>query len=123
MNEITNYISLHHAWKLTLGSAILCAAVSVETGLRGITDIFQLMVYKDQDAKVKGEKERIKYNISADLGNAIFYGLCAANIIPGSAILGASIFTIYSCCVTDSKKSLKDEYLMSKVIGQPCRLL
>lgn len=117
MNTVANYISLHHAWKLTLGSAILCAAVTVETGVRGIYDIFQLMAYKGEDAQ---EKEKIKYNISANLGSALFYGLCAANVIPGSAMLGAAIFATYSCCVTNSQKTIKDEYVLSKMIGQPC---
>lgn len=117
MNTVASYISLHHAWKFTLGSALLCAGVTVETSIRGVYDIFQLMAYKGEDAQ---EKEKIKYNISANLGSALFYGLCAANVIPGSAVLGAAIFSTYSCCVTNSQKTIKDEYVLSKMIGQPC---
>lgn len=50
-------------------------------------------------AAMKGPiTENLQYNLSANLGGAIFYGLCAANPFPGGAALGATIYTIYSFC-------------------------
>jgi hypothetical protein len=120
MNTIANYMSVHHTLQVTLGSAVICAAVAAETGIRSVYDIFKLISLNSEN---QDEKDAVKRNISSNLGSALFYGLCAANIIPGTAIMGAVIFTIYSNCVTDSKKSLQEEYLISKVIAQPCHFL
>lgn len=114
MNKIINYISIHHNMPMTFGSAVICASVTVETGMRGIYDIFKLISLNFKNQK---EKEHIKYSLCVNLGCALFYGFCTANVIPGTAILGALIFTIYSNCVNSSNKSLHDEYLTSKLIA------
>lgn len=112
INNISNYVSVHHASTLTFGSAVICVAASAEMGIRSAIDALKLMGVVE-----KKKDEDASYNFSANLGGALFYGLCAANIIPGTAIVGASIFTIYSICVHSSTKSVEDEYITSKVIG------
>ena len=53
---------------------------------------------------------------SADLGGAIFYGMCATNIVPGSAVVGATIYTVYSFLKISDKRG--GDYLTAFVIGK-----
>ena len=112
INNISNYVSIHHAWNVTFGSAIVCAAASAEMGIRAAIDVLKMMGTIE-----KKQNEDVSYNFSANLGGSLFYGLCAANIIPGTSIVGASIFSIYSVCVYDPKKSVEDQYITTKIIG------
>jgi len=63
----------------------------------------------------RGRNGRALNNLSTDLGGAIFYRCCAVNILPGAAIIGVAIFTIYSISSCDNQ----DAYFTSSVIGKP----
>lgn len=80
-----------------LGSAALCAAGSIEMALR---------IFKDM-------KDGHLDNLSKDLAGALFYGLCAANLAPHTALLGAAIFTVR----TIATYGRDDVYLTMKIYG------
>ena len=93
---------------LTIGSAAICLTAATEMAIKTIFD-------------------KNKENISADLGEALFYGLCATNIIPGSAIAGGIIFSLYSLVYAPTflkeKNTYKSSLLLKNIIKEPATLL
>lgn len=116
MDALGSYVSIHHAWKLTFGSAILCTSATVETAVRGVIDVHKYFTMKTDNRE---EVDKIRKRMSANLGSALFYGICAVNIIPGTALLGAAIFTIYSMFDLNKQYDIKNDYLLSRVVGYP----
>ena len=108
-STISNYVSTNYASKFSLGSAIICGGAAIEMALN---------IFKDINDKAHKRPNAMK-NLSANLGGAIFYGLCAANVISGTAIVGAAIFTIYSLV----KCNDADTYLSSRLIGKSIRYI
>ncbi|WP_420420595.1 hypothetical protein [Simkania sp.] len=89
----------------TLAASSLCAVTACEMAIRTIGDLGN---------KISGSKhEDLDWNLSANLGGAIFYSLCAANLVPGSAKIGALSFSFYS--ITDFSHC-PDRYLTSRII-------
>lgn len=43
INNISNYVSVHHASTLTFGGAIICVAASAEMGIRSAIDALKMM--------------------------------------------------------------------------------
>jgi hypothetical protein len=81
-----------------LGGAALCASGAVEMALRVFKDV------QEQNAD----------NLSKDLAGALFYGLCAANIVPYTAFLGGAIFTLRTIATYEDK----DAYFTMKHYGK-----
>ena len=99
-NIITSYPS-----RFSLGAGFVGGVAALEMFIRIFKDI------KDcRDGEEMGPK-----NLSKDIGGTLFYGLLAANIVPYTAIAGASIFVIYSLLRGDPK-DYPDAYLTSKAI-------
>ena len=73
------------------------------------------MAIKTISELAKPSSKEKSHNISVNLGGTFFYGLAAVNILPCSAIIGATAFAIYSGSETDYKKN--DAYLMTKITG------
>ena len=99
MNLLSNVFNSTSYW--TKGSSALCGIVMGEMGIRTIIDITQ------------NKKE----DLSADLSGALFYGMCASNIVPGFARLGSLVFIIYSYSYgmfTDTSE--RNEYWSSKAV-------
>jgi len=107
MNAIQSVLNAYPGpW--SLGSAILCSAASAEMLIRAATG---RSANNPRDVIADLDSPR---NLSANLGGALFYGLCAANIVPYTAIAGAVIFTGYSLATGANR----DAYSLSKVVHQ-----
>lgn len=111
-NVMTDLSSRSLFYKASFG---INAGIALESTLRLPFDVIEVI----NSANPK-ETETHKWNLSADLGGALFYGACALNVIPYSAILGATIFTIYAIARCNKKKDHKP-YLMAQLIGKPIR--
>ncbi len=115
--SISSYLQLHYISKISVGFGLICCAAVAEMA----SQIF----FKDLPGIIKNrdnhDPETLKkhrYNLSVNLGGSIFYGLCALNYIPATAIIGASIFLIYSTVVCKEK----DAYQTSKCLGNFIRI-
>jgi hypothetical protein len=98
----------------TIGAGVFCGVVCTEIAIRAIHDgVCLLTTTPAPDAL-----DTLKNNFSANLGSAVFYGLCAVNILPGSAAFGAAIFALYS--MGDLKS---DDYLMTKLLNHTYTLI
>lgn len=97
--------------QVTVGAQLasgLCAATAVEMALRLAGNVGSML---------SGDSsEENSYEFSANLGGTLFYGLAAANIIPGSAAGALIIHSIYSVSVYCLYKP-EQNYLSSRVIG------
>jgi len=101
-----NYVG---ASALAIGSGVLCAAAATEMVLQTIGEAVSYL----SNGPVSMN------NVSANIGGAIFYGLCAANIIPGTSFLGAFIFTCYSII----KNHTADDYVLTKFLQHTFTLI
>ena len=110
---IKEYVHNHYPTKAALAGGIICAAAAVEMAILVPYHISQI------HHAANGALEPLKYNLSASLGGAIFYGLCALNIIPRTAAVGASIFTLYSI----SNFQHEGAYLTSRLIGNTVKFI
>jgi hypothetical protein len=105
----TNYFGLTKA--IPVASSLFCGVTAVEMAFRTVADSFQIMQ--------RTNTSRAKANFSADAAGAIFYGLCAANFIPGTPIIGATIFVFRSLATYKDT----DTYLISKFVGKSLRAI
>jgi hypothetical protein len=103
INAIQNYVLT--SYPSTAGKAAfgVCGAIAIESALIALKE---LGAGKIADASV-------------NIGTAVFYGSCAANLIPGSAYVGSVMFTLYS--IANCKE--KDTYLTAMMIGSPIRFV
>ncbi len=99
----------YYSNKWSLGGGVGCAIVAAEMAIRAVGDLIEKGRLEEGQTK-----DSVSRNFSANFGGAIFYGLCAANILPGTAILGSLIFTVYSFAVNKRE----DNYLATKVIRE-----
>jgi hypothetical protein len=90
MNYVNAVLSNYPTY-LSLGGAALCGAGAIEMAARIPKDI----AIRDAD------------NLSKDLAGALFYGLCAANIVPYTAVAGAALFTVWSIGTLDERHAYK----------------
>lgn len=95
-NTITDSYSLRSLTYQCAGAA--CGIVAAEMAIRTVGDLIF---------------HHNKSDLSADLAGTLFYGLCAANIVPYTPIIGTSIFVIYSF----SKWNAKDNYCCTKILN------
>ncbi|WP_420420597.1 hypothetical protein [Simkania sp.] len=101
---VSNFIQTNSYW--TIAASSLCAVTTIEMAIRTIGGL---------GAKISGSDQRSLYeNLKNNLAGTIFYALCAANIVPGSAKLGALVFTSYSAF---SKTPPSEAYLTSIVLN------
>jgi len=98
MNLLTNILNSKSYW--TKCSSTLCGIAAAEMGIRTIVDI------------TKNKKD----DLSADLSGAIFFAICASNIVPGFARGGGIAFVCYSIAADTSKNNA---YWSSKVVSFP----
>lgn len=100
--------------KITVISGVGCAIVATEMALRALGDLKEMFSDKPKDTT--------SYNFSANLGGAIFYGLCATNFIPFTPLIGLSTFVAYSIVTHHSTHfSLisAERYLCANLISKP----
>jgi len=108
MNSIGQLLQ-RYPTRWALGGAAFCGVAAVEMAARTFYDISQL--------RMGGEQ--IQRDLSADLGGTIFYGLCATNVVPYSAVAGAGIFACYSISAYKGQRA----YVVSKVFGETAELI
>src|ERR1700722_13032191 len=113
INSIKDYVHDHYPSKTTMVAGAICAAAAIEMAIHVPYTISQIPHLADW-ALVSA-----KYNLSASLGGAIFYGLCGLNIIPRTAAIGAAIFTLYSI----NTYRQENAYLTSQVIGNSVKFI
>lgn len=103
----------HHIWptNLALAAGTVGTIAVAEMAIRSVGDLMEYF----KESNSEKIKDKALDNLSANLGGALFYGMCATNILPGSAVIGGAIFIIHSIlsCTND------DAYLSSKIIGKP----
>jgi len=75
-----------------IGTAV-AIPVALEMALRIFKDLHTIATADDNKAA--------KTSLSANIGGAAFYGLCALNLVPGTAIVGAAIFTAHALILDD----------------------
>lgn len=107
VQAIQEFIETQGAW--TVGGMVICAGAAIEMAIRTIVDLGKIIQ--------RGADDRVLKDLSADLGGMLFYGLCAVNIIPYAAIIGAAVFTIYSISSCENQ----DAYFASVFIGKPIK--
>lgn len=113
LDSIKDYIHDHYPSKMAIAGGIICAAAAIEMAVLVPYNISQI------HSAANGALEALKYNLSANLGGAIFYGLCALNIIPRTAAIGAGIFTLYSAITFNQNEA----YWTSRLIGNTVRFI
>jgi hypothetical protein len=105
-----------HASNSTIGASITCGIVSIDMAFQAIKQAFDLVrirawegvevdhhVYGDYDddeethnpIEISIPHDRV-LNLAGNIQGALFYGACAANILPGAALFGAGLFIIHS---------------------------
>jgi len=102
VDTIYETVRAYYVKPVPMIGGVICGLTAAEAALRLIGNIFS-----PADPAIADPKET-KREISRNLGKAIFYSLCAANIVPGTAFIGASIFacrSIFSSVKAD-KESL-----------------
>lgn len=108
-----NHYNKHFTTKTAVAAGIVCASAALEMAILATVNISQIN-------SVSGYAlETLKYNLSANLGGAIFYGLCSLNIIPHTAAIGAAIFSVYSVFNFEYNGS----YLTSRIIGNTVKFI
>ena len=103
INRLQPYIPTAFA-----ASGILLGAATTEMALRALSDLVTIAFKENSDKN--------RYNLSANLGGFLFYGGCALNLVPGTRVIGAAIFTSYAIY---NKYSGREEYFTAKVIRVP----
>jgi len=78
MNAIQSILQYYPS-RWALGGATFCGLAAAEMGIRVVGNLFQM-----RDAR--GQRE-----LSENLAGACFYGLCAANLLPGTAVFGGVV--------------------------------
>lgn len=111
LDEIKGYVQDHYPSKASIAYGLVCATAAIEMAVLVPYNISQINQAAD------GALASYKYDLSANLGGAIFYGLCSLNIIPRTAGIGASIFTLYSLIQFRNPNT----YLTSRLIGNSVR--
>jgi hypothetical protein len=104
-----------HAKLATVACGTAGVVVAAEMAIRAIFDGLKLLSNRHPGESL----ETLQYNFSANLGGAVFYGLCAANILPGTPVIGAAIFAIYSI----TKDLKEDDYLTTKFLSHTFTLI
>jgi hypothetical protein len=114
IKDYTNkYYNKHFTSRTAVVAGMVCSSACLEMAILATVNISQIN-------SVSGfALETLKYNLSANLGGAIFYGLSAVNIIPRSAAIGAAIFSIYSVFNFEYEGA----YLTSKIIGTTVKFI
>lgn len=95
----TNYQS-----RIAIVAAAIPFAVAIESALHAIKDVAN----GNQDG-----------DLSKNVGTAVFYGLCAAHIVPGSHYIGAAAFALYAVGTFEKK----DSYVTAQLIGHPLKTI
>ena len=113
LNIIKDYVHDNYPSKTAIAGGLVCAAAAIEMAVLASYNMSQI------NNVANGALESLKYNLSANLGGAIFYSLCALNIIPRTAALGAGIFTLYSLIIFQSEGA----YLTSLLIGKTVKFI
>lgn len=99
VNILNNVINSYPS-QISLGAGIIGGTAALEMFVRIFKDI----------------KDRNMENLSKDLGGTLFYGLLAANIVPYTAVAGATIFITYSLLYGKKHQYNNDPYLTSQAI-------
>lgn len=94
----------------------LCAFVAAEAALSALGDLLNVTEKKSALSNRKGHLR--SYNFSANAGTAIFYGLCAARPLSLTPLLGATIFSLYSCVMRLNKEAYANSYLSTQVVAE-----
>lgn len=113
LDSIKNYVHDHYPSRTAMVTGAFCAAAALEMAILVPYNISQI------NHAAGGAIEQLKYNLSANLGGAIFYGLCALNVIPRTAALGAGIFTLYSLIHFQEEGA----YFTSRIIGHTAKFI
>jgi len=106
MNQIQNFVQpfiQSYPSHLALGGAVICATASIEIAIKTIKAIPSLS---------NGEENAYE-NFAKNLGQAIFYAFCAANIVPYTPLIGGAIFTAHSIFTYKQQ----DAYIAAKILG------
>ncbi len=111
--RIYQALKSYYVKPVPMASGLICGAVSIEAALRCIGNIFSLM-----DSSISAKtKDALKKEVSENLSKAVLYGLCATNCVPGSAFIGAVIFSCRS--LLSSKAKTDKEFVLSQWIRVP----
>ena len=95
--------------RYTKVAGTICAIAAAEMALRSVSDSFSLL---------RGDFG-LADNFSANLGGAVLYGLCSANLLPATPLIGGISYLFYSVIECDYANS----YTSSKIIGKPIKEL
>lgn len=129
LNALSNYALGQFANRFTLTCGIVGGLPAIEMAIRVIVDFAGML--QQRTNMVTGPFDAHAKNLTADMSGALFYGLLAANIIPGSAVVGATCFTGFSfykyylsgkpeeCYLTSKALVLGTEFMVKDVIGKP----
>lgn len=79
-------------------SGAFCGIVAAEMAIRTVGDVIH---HHDNT------------ELSANLAGTLFYGICAANIVPYTPVIGASIFVVHSFL----KWNKDDNYVCTKILN------
>lgn len=111
VNRISSFSStvVQH-YPTSLASQVFCGAVVTEMAVRTLQDGWKYLTDQTLSAK---DKTNLGYDFFNDLGGAVFYGLCAVNYLPGTALLGALSFTLYSIVGDVNEK----DYLLTRLLN------
>jgi len=97
--------------------AIACGALMGGVAIEAALNVFKNIIELNNSQIRDQQRDAIQYNLGANVGSVLFYGMCFAHVIPGSHFIGAAIFIIYATARCDKE----DAYVTTKLVGKPIR--
>ena len=83
----------------SLGGGVVCAIAAVEMGAWALGDLFKLVTGKSTAVTTT--------DLSTNLAGTAFYGLCAANIVPYTPMIGAVLCVFKALLQTDGANTYR----------------
>lgn len=121
MNAITSAVQDH------IATNHVQMSTKVAGGLSGTmaTQTLLLTIWNLGEIAAGSNRAELSKDFTANLSGTCFYGLCAANIIPGTAKLGAAITVLYSLgaywyrhyVISDDARANRHDYPTTHIIG------
>lgn len=81
------------ASRTTIGCSVACAVLAAQEALSALSNTFYLVNHRND----QGQRNQQVFNhLTGNITGALFYGACAANLVPGSAVVALGWFALHS---------------------------
>lgn len=119
INHVMQFVQTTYPTPGALAQFGCCALPATEMAVRALKNLIDLGIANPQTADDRKKYDKIGSDLAKNLSGALFYGLCAAQIVPYSATIGTICFIAYSTFKVSVSSDLKNEYKASVLLGYP----